>query len=308
MPKAYGYIRVSGEEQAETGLSLEAQEQTARGFWQRTLKETDVEWGTLWADEAVSAFKKPFLRRPSGKKFVTVAEPGDHIIVTRFDRCFRSMLDFVNTFKLLETRGIILHVLDAPGDPNTANGRAMLQMLCVFAEWESRVKGERVKAAQAILRQQGKHTGGMPPWGYKVEGRRRDRDNGIPGDRRLVPDWDERRWMLEVARLRLVERLGCWEDVARAMRRHQLAAIRDGRAKPNGNGQAAPKDECRQRRAAKMSWQAFAHKDPLFRREWSADSCMAAFEGLRRINAKEGGDWITDPVLRVLLLTVGVRA
>jgi len=115
-----------------------------------------VTWANFMADEAVSAFKRPLLRRPHGRKFVTVAKPGDHIVVTRFDRCFRSMLDFVNTFRLLEPRGIILHILDAPGDPGTANGRAMLQMLCVFAEWSSRITSERNQAVVGILRQQGR--------------------------------------------------------------------------------------------------------------------------------------------------------
>ena len=70
-------------------------------------------------------------------------------VVTRFDRCFRSMLEFVNTFRLLETRGI-------------------------------------------VLRQQGKHTGGKPPWGYKVVGPRSNPAKGVKGNRRLEPDWEER--------------------------------------------------------------------------------------------------------------------
>ena len=53
------------------------------------------------------------------------------------------------TTGFLETGGILLPVLNAPGDPKTADSGAMLQMLSVFAEWESRVKSGRVKAARA---------------------------------------------------------------------------------------------------------------------------------------------------------------
>ena len=60
-------------------------------------------------------------------------------VITRFDRVFRSMEDFVTAYKLLPTQGVMIHILHAPGDPNTANGRAMLQLLCVFAEWSSRI-------------------------------------------------------------------------------------------------------------------------------------------------------------------------
>jgi len=277
--KTYGYIRVSKEEQAESGLSLEAQEQTARGFWERSLKPKGLEWGGFWADEAVSAFSRPLLRRPNGQKFVTVARPGDHIVVTRFDRCFRSMLDFVNTFRLLDTTGIVLHILDAPGDPDTANGRAMLQMLCIFAEWESRVKSERVKAALAILRQQGKHTGGKPPWGYKVVGRKRDRDKGTPGDRRLTADWEERALMLEIVRLRDVERIPCWETIAVRMRQMQRDARRAGVDNP-----------------------------ALFRREWSWESCQRAYAAFWTVLvAKEGANWIADPAVKALVAAQHAR-
>ncbi len=71
MSKAYGYIRVSREEQVESGLSLEAQEQTARGFWEPNLKAKGLEWGGLWVDEAVSAFSRALLRRPSGNARIT---------------------------------------------------------------------------------------------------------------------------------------------------------------------------------------------------------------------------------------------
>jgi len=120
-----------------------------------------------------------------GRQIVTVAKPGDHVVVTRFDRCFRSMRDFVNTFRLLETRGI-------------------------------------------ILRQQGKHTGGKPPWGYKVVGPRSNPAKGVKGNRRLEPDWEERALMLEIVRLGDLERIPCWETISARMRQMQRDARRAG--------------------------------------------------------------------------------
>jgi hypothetical protein len=76
-------------------------------------------------------------RKPQGRAgqlLLCNLRPGDHLIITRFDRVFRWMEDFITAYKLLQTRGVMIHVLDAPGDPNTANGRAMVQLLCVFAE------------------------------------------------------------------------------------------------------------------------------------------------------------------------------
>ena len=48
--------------------------------------------------------------------------------------------------------GVTMHVTDMPWDPSTASGRAMMAMLVVFAEWESGIKSERIKAAFAIKR------------------------------------------------------------------------------------------------------------------------------------------------------------
>jgi len=196
------------------------------------------------------------------------------------------MLDFVNTFRLLETRGIILHILDAPGDPATANGRAMLQMLCVFAEWESRVKSERVKAAMVILRQQGRHTGGKPPWGYKVVGPRRNRESGTPGNRRLIPDWEERALMLEVARVYFVKH--SWEAAAARLRGMQREALRE----------RGLRDLSAFHTGGWQKSQNVSNCPPIFRRQWSWETCKRALECLVRIVGVEGGRWIGDPELR----------
>ena len=150
-------------------------------------------------------------------------------VVTRFDRCFRSMRDFVNTFRLLETRGI-------------------------------------------ILRQQGKHTGGKPPWGYRVVGPRSNPVKGVKGNRRLEPDWEERALMLEIVRLRDLERIPCWETIAARMRQMQRDARRGGIDNP-----------------------------ALFRREWSWESCQRAYAAFWTVLvAKEGTSWIADPTIKNL--------
>jgi DNA invertase Pin-like site-specific DNA recombinase len=217
MPEAYGYIRVSHEEQKESGLSLEAQEQQCRRFWERQLKPIGVTWANFMADEAVSAFKRALFRRPQGQLLLLNLHSGDHLIITRFDRVFRSMEDFITAYKLLQTRGVMIHILDAPGDPNTANGRAMLQLLCVFAEWSSRITSERNQAVVAILRQQGRPVSGTPPWGFQIV--------GPQGARRLEPDWDARAMMERIVRLHDIEGQG-WAAIAQRIRADQAAARR----------------------------------------------------------------------------------
>jgi DNA invertase Pin-like site-specific DNA recombinase len=144
------------------------------------------------ADEGVSAYSIPLFNRPNGQKILRLRE-GDHVIISRTDRCFRSVLDFAKVMPILQARGITLHPMDAPFDPTTANGRAMMSMLVVFAQWESDVKSERTKAALAIRRAQGLTIVGRR-LGFKLV--RKD------GDKYLVPDWGERALMIEIAEMR----------------------------------------------------------------------------------------------------------
>ena len=200
MPNAIGYIRVSHAEQVESGLSVEAQEQDSQRYWDRLLKPKGVAWAKLIADEAVSAFKRPLFDRKGGKELLDSVHRGDHVIMTRFDRAFRSMRDFLDTYSAFEKFGVVLHLMDAPWDYGTANGRAMLQLMAVFAEWSSRIASERIKAAQAILRQQGRPVGGKRPFGFRLVGEK--------GKRRLEPDWEERAILVQI--VRAVEIQGSW--------------------------------------------------------------------------------------------------
>ena len=166
-PHAFGYIRVSKQEQVESGLSLEFQEQACREFCERKLESKGVVWGGLYADEAVSAFKKHLPKRPQARVMLKQMRRGDHLVVLRSDRAFRRTLDAAQTWELLEKMGVTMHVTDMPWDPSTASGRAMMAMLVVFAEWESGIKSERIKAAFSIRRKRGEKYTSRPSWGYE---------------------------------------------------------------------------------------------------------------------------------------------
>ena len=123
MPNAYGYIRVSKPEEETLGVSLPAQEQQCRQFHDRQLARKGVHWAELLVDDGVSAFKKPLPRRKEGGKLISqLLQPGDHLIVTKFDRAFRNMADFVHCFQFFESREIHLHLLDCPFEYTTASG------------------------------------------------------------------------------------------------------------------------------------------------------------------------------------------
>jgi hypothetical protein len=112
-----------------------------------------------------------------------------------------------------------------------------------------------------------------------VVGRKRDRDKGIPGDRRLQPDWEERALMLEIVRLRDLERIPCWETIAVRMRQMQRDARRAG-----------------------------IDNAALFRLDWSWESRQRAYAAFWTVLVeKEGTSWIADPEVKALVATRRAR-
>ena len=83
------------------------------------------------------------------------ARHGDVLMVAKLDRLTRSVHDASGLMQRSEKSGWGLVALDAPVDTTTPAGRAMAQILSVFAELERRLIGERTKAALAVKKSQG---------------------------------------------------------------------------------------------------------------------------------------------------------
>ena len=68
---------------------------------------------------------------------------GDTLVVTRVDRLARSIADLALVVRELEAKGISLKATEQPIDTSTPAGRAFLQMLGIFAEFETAIRKER---------------------------------------------------------------------------------------------------------------------------------------------------------------------
>jgi DNA invertase Pin-like site-specific DNA recombinase len=68
---------------------------------------------------------------------------GDTLLVTRIDRLARSIGDLQDLVRSLKLRGIELRATEQPIDTETAAGKAFLDMLGVFAEFETNLRRER---------------------------------------------------------------------------------------------------------------------------------------------------------------------
>jgi site-specific DNA recombinase len=148
------YLRVSTAKQAAEGLSLDAQEQTAREVAQgRGATSIDV-----YTDAAVKGTQDS---RPGLDAMMAGVAAGqlDVVIVYKIDRLGRTQRQLHRNAGLLQDRGVVLVAFGDNIDTSTAQGRMMLGMLGIVAEIETTNISERVLSVQAQRREQGRHAG-----------------------------------------------------------------------------------------------------------------------------------------------------
>ena len=87
---------------------------------------------------------------------------GDELVVTRIDRLARSLRDLQNIVHLLNKKGVNLVATDQPIDTSTSAGKAFLDMLGVFAEFETNLRKERQAEGIAKARSKGVYKGRKP--------------------------------------------------------------------------------------------------------------------------------------------------
>jgi DNA invertase Pin-like site-specific DNA recombinase len=84
---------------------------------------------------------------------------GDTLVVTRIDRLARSLRDLQNIVHDLRQRGVTLKATEQPIDTSTAAGKCFLDMLGVFAEFETNLRKERQMEGIARAKTDGIYAG-----------------------------------------------------------------------------------------------------------------------------------------------------
>ncbi|WP_337093149.1 recombinase family protein, partial [Klebsiella pneumoniae] len=92
----------------------------------------------------------------------TICNSADTLIVTRVDRLARSIKDLQDIVYALNQQGITLKATEQPVDTRTAAGKAFLDMLGVFAEFETNLRRERQLEGIAAAKARGVYQGRKP--------------------------------------------------------------------------------------------------------------------------------------------------
>ena len=140
------YVRVSTVEQAEQGLSLDAQVAQCRKY----AEMRNLEVSSVISEPGISG-AVPLEKRPNRNKLKqTIAKKqAQAIIVVKLDRLFRDAEDALRNINEFERRRIALHIIDLGGssiDTSTAWGKFMLTVLSGAAEMERNLISERTAA------------------------------------------------------------------------------------------------------------------------------------------------------------------
>jgi DNA invertase Pin-like site-specific DNA recombinase len=99
--------------------------------------------------------------RPGWDQLLAYVRMGDTLVVTELSRMTRSLLDLLETAKVLSRRKVNLVSLRENIDTTTATGRCFLSMMGAIHQMERELRAERAAAGRTSARARGK-TGGRP--------------------------------------------------------------------------------------------------------------------------------------------------
>lgn len=152
--RVIGYIRVSTDEQALSGLGLADQEVAIRNEGERR-GWTDL---TFHSDEGYSAKN---LERPGINTALSELRKGlaGVLVVSKLDRLSRSLLDFATLMDQARREGWELVVLDLAIDTTTPSGQLMANVMAAFAQYERQLIGSRTSSALQQLKARGVRLG-----------------------------------------------------------------------------------------------------------------------------------------------------
>lgn len=155
-PLALAYVRVSTAEQAEEGISLDAQRAKLIEVGESRGYRVEVV-----ADEGKSGKN---MNRPGLQSALKRLDAGEAstLLAIRIDRVSRSVLDFSNLLARSNDRGWNLVMLNPEIDTTTPAGRLLVHIMVSLAQFEREMIGERTREALAHRRAQGAKIGGRP--------------------------------------------------------------------------------------------------------------------------------------------------
>ena len=131
----YGYIRTS----------------TGKQLCDRQKMALEAECDRIFIEAGVSAGK----RRPVYEELVAQLKSGDVLVVSSFDRAFRSVIDALTELEKLKAKGVQFVSITQHFDTRTEEGEFLYTVAIALARWERRILSRRTKEGLRAARARG---------------------------------------------------------------------------------------------------------------------------------------------------------
>lgn len=186
MKRALGYVRVSTEEQAKGGVSLDMQ----RAKIQAYAALEDMELIEILADEGISGCSIKI--RPGVQQVLQMVREKqvNAVIIYKLDRLARNTIEALEIARLMDLKSIALHSISEKLDTKSAMGWFFFTLMASLAEMERGIISERIQAAMERKREKGEACNNNPVYGYQIV------------DFRVVPDLEEQQVVRRIRFLR----------------------------------------------------------------------------------------------------------
>jgi len=188
---AIGYVRVSTEDQAQGGVSLDAQEEKIRAYC--LAKEWDLV--RVVRDGGYSAKD---LNRPGIQSIISGCSKRefDVVVILKLDRLTRSVKDLGYLVEdVFKRHGVAFSSIQDNFDTCTANGRMVMNILATIAQGERDIISERTRDAMQFMKRGLKLVGAVP-YGFDLK------EGDEADEKRLVPNATEMETVREIVGLK----------------------------------------------------------------------------------------------------------
>jgi len=166
MVRAVGYIRVSTEEQARHGISLDMQRAKIEAY----AALEGMQLLGIVADEGLSGCS--IKGRPGVQEVLRLVREKrvDAVVIFKLDRLARNTVEALGIAQLMERKDVGLHSISEKLDTQSAMGKFFFTLMASLAEMERGIISERIRAAMDRKRQRGEACSGNAPYGFYIEG------------------------------------------------------------------------------------------------------------------------------------------
>lgn len=159
------YVRVSTEEQAKHGLSLQEQLNSLKAY----AEKNGMDVVGVYSDAGISA-RKPYKKRPDLLRLLSDCEAHkvDIILFIKLDRWFRNVGNYYAVQDILDRCGVSWQATKEDYETRTASGRLKVNIMLSVAQDEADRTSERIRFITEAKKAKGQSTNAKAPLGIKV--------------------------------------------------------------------------------------------------------------------------------------------